>query len=128
MLISGDLSKSYFGLQYSHLGRTAASVRLNTTFRGLAPSPSSGFCLRMGTELVPETLYSNELTRLCARENYIESCRRESFKTYISVLFLGLTEFIVTVNNNAMKVELYLRLTCVFFFSHNFVLYRENIS
>jgi hypothetical protein len=32
------------------------------------------FCLRMGTELVPETLYSNELTRLCARENYIESC------------------------------------------------------
>jgi hypothetical protein len=30
------------------------------------------FCLRMGTELVPETLYSNELTRLCARENYIE--------------------------------------------------------
>ena len=26
----------------------------------------------MGTELVPETLYSNELTRLCARENYME--------------------------------------------------------
>jgi hypothetical protein len=37
----------------------------------------------MGTELVPETLYSNELTRLCARDDYIESCRRESFKTYI---------------------------------------------
>jgi hypothetical protein len=34
----------------------------------------------MGTELVPETLYSNELTRLCAREDYIESCRRESLK------------------------------------------------
>jgi hypothetical protein len=31
------------------------------------------FCLRMGTELVSETLYSNELTRLCAREDYIES-------------------------------------------------------
>jgi hypothetical protein len=28
--------------QYSFLGRTAASIRLNTTFRGLAPSPSSG--------------------------------------------------------------------------------------
>jgi hypothetical protein len=28
-------------------------------------------------------LYSNELTRLCAREDYIESCCRESFKTYI---------------------------------------------
>jgi hypothetical protein len=38
----------------------------------------------MGTELVLETLYSNELTRLCAREDYIESCRRESFKNYIS--------------------------------------------
>jgi hypothetical protein len=36
----------------------------------------------MGTELVPETLYSNELKRLCAREDYTESCRRESFKTY----------------------------------------------
>jgi hypothetical protein len=72
-------------IQYSLLGRTAASTRLNTTFRGLTPSPSSGktnqFCLRMGTELVPET-YSNKLTRLCAREDYIESCRRESFKTY----------------------------------------------
>jgi hypothetical protein len=30
------------------------------------------FCLRMGTEPVPETLYSNELTRLCAREDYIK--------------------------------------------------------
>jgi hypothetical protein len=68
--------------QYSLLGRTAASARLNTTFRGLALSPSSGktdlnqlnqFCLRMGTELVPETLYSNELTRLCTQEDYIEA-------------------------------------------------------
>jgi hypothetical protein len=36
-------------IQYSLLGRTAASIRLNTTFRGLDPSPSSGktdqFCL-----------------------------------------------------------------------------------
>jgi hypothetical protein len=29
-------------IQYSLVGRTAASIRLNTTFRGLAPSPSSG--------------------------------------------------------------------------------------
>jgi hypothetical protein len=29
-------------VQYSFLGRTAASILLNTTFRGLAPSPSSG--------------------------------------------------------------------------------------
>jgi hypothetical protein len=33
-------------------------------------------------EPVPKTLYSNELTQLIAREDYIESCRRESFKTY----------------------------------------------
>jgi hypothetical protein len=31
---------------YSLLGRTAASTRLNTTFRGLAPSPSSGKTVR----------------------------------------------------------------------------------
>jgi hypothetical protein len=71
---------------YSLLGRTAASIRLNTTFRGLAPSPSSG--LRMGAELIPETLYSNQLTRLCAREDYIELCRREGFKTYIKIIIL----------------------------------------
>jgi hypothetical protein len=29
-------------IQYSFLGRTAASIRLNTMFRELAPSPSSG--------------------------------------------------------------------------------------
>jgi hypothetical protein len=29
-------------IQYSLLGRAAASTRLNTKFRGLAPSPSSG--------------------------------------------------------------------------------------
>jgi hypothetical protein len=38
--------------------------------------------LRMGTEPIPETLYSNELTRLCAREDYIES--------YLFCLFLNL--------------------------------------
>jgi hypothetical protein len=33
-------------------------------------------------EPVPETLYLNQLTWLIAREDYIESCCRESFKTY----------------------------------------------
>jgi hypothetical protein len=37
-----------------------------------ACTTNNQFFLRMGTELVPETLYSNELTRLCAREDYIE--------------------------------------------------------
>jgi hypothetical protein len=31
-----------FTIQYSLLGRSAALTGLNTTFRGLAPSPSSG--------------------------------------------------------------------------------------
>jgi hypothetical protein len=65
-------------IQYSLLGRSAALTGLNTAFRGLAPSPSSGktdlpqFCPRMGMEPVPETLYLNELTPLSVREDYIE--------------------------------------------------------
>jgi hypothetical protein len=37
-----ELSKHKSRSQNSLLGRKAASTRLNTTFRGLAPSPSSG--------------------------------------------------------------------------------------
>jgi hypothetical protein len=37
----------------------------------------------MGTEPVSETYLLNHLTRLMARQDYIESCRRESFKTYV---------------------------------------------
>jgi hypothetical protein len=63
-------------IQYSLLGPSSALTALNTTFRGLAPSPSSGktdqFCLRMGTDPVPETLYLKQLTRMIAREDYIE--------------------------------------------------------
>jgi hypothetical protein len=76
-------------IQYSLLGRTAASIRLNTTFRGLAPSPSSGktdltynssvpcfstflnqFCLRMGTELDPKRCIQTNW-RGCAPEKTI---------------------------------------------------------
>jgi hypothetical protein len=40
----------------------------------------------MGPEMVPEMSVSscNQLTRLCAREDFIEFSRRESFKLYIS--------------------------------------------
>jgi hypothetical protein len=80
-------------IQYSLFGRTAASTRLNTTFRGLAPSPSSGktanqFCLRMGTELVPKTLYLNELTRLCARKDYIEFCAFLGFSHQMCFIYV----------------------------------------
>jgi hypothetical protein len=41
--------------------------------------------LMMGTEIVPETLVStcNQLTWLCAQEDFIEFSRRKSFKLYI---------------------------------------------
>jgi hypothetical protein len=42
--------------------------------------------LMMGTEIVPETSGStcNQLTRLCARDDFVEFSRRESFKSYIT--------------------------------------------
>jgi hypothetical protein len=39
----------------------------------------------MGTETVPETLDFNELTRLSAREEFINFSRRESFTSYILI-------------------------------------------
>jgi hypothetical protein len=38
--------------------------------------------LMMGTEMVPETLDFNELTRLSAREEFINFSHRESFTSY----------------------------------------------
>jgi hypothetical protein len=45
--------------------------------------------LMMGTEIVPETSVStcNQLTRLCAREYFIEFSRRESFRLYIPIIY-----------------------------------------
>jgi hypothetical protein len=44
----------------------------------------------MGTELVPETLYSNELTRLCAREDYIET---------LPILYISLLDLILKADD-----------------------------
>jgi hypothetical protein len=55
----------------------------------------------MGTELVPETLYSNELARLCAREDYIELCRRESFK----ICNIYLCHTILSINISHLKKQ-----------------------
>jgi hypothetical protein len=41
--------------------------------------------LMMGTETVPETLDFNELTRLPAREEFINFSRRESFTSYMRI-------------------------------------------
>jgi hypothetical protein len=50
-------------IQYSLLRRSAASTRLNTTFRGLAPSPSSG---RTDFKLTIAKMF---LTKSVSREN-----------------------------------------------------------
>jgi hypothetical protein len=44
----------------------------------------------MGTEMVPETSVStcNQLTRLIAREDFIEFSCRESFKLYNNLIYL----------------------------------------
>jgi hypothetical protein len=44
--------------------------------------------LMMGTEMIPETLaIFSQLTRLIAREDFINVCRRESFRSYLSATF-----------------------------------------
>jgi hypothetical protein len=59
---------------------------------------SSAYCdhsniiaLMMGTETVPEMLDFNELTRLSAREDFINFSRRESFTSYIANIDTHLT-------------------------------------
>jgi hypothetical protein len=55
----------------------------------------------MGTEMVPETLDFNELTRLSAREEFINFSRRESFTSYIYFYrFAGMVTFIFYVRSN----------------------------
>jgi len=41
--------------------------------------------VKMGTELLPEKSENHILMRLSARENFIVFCRRESFKTCLTV-------------------------------------------
>jgi hypothetical protein len=52
----------------------------------------------MGTEIVPETSVSscNQLTRLCAREDFTEFSRRESFKLFCAL-------FSVIINSKTRK-------------------------
>jgi hypothetical protein len=51
----------------------------------------------MGTGLVPETLSSNELTRLCAREDYIESFYSCSRLNTVSIYMLLSVHFPFTI-------------------------------
>jgi hypothetical protein len=62
------------------------SLRCSTNVRNDA-SRNTHCHLMMGTEWFPETLcFLSELTRLTAREDFITSCRRESFKSHITWL------------------------------------------
>jgi len=96
------------GIQWDFLGQTAASgCEGFPTFRQLIPSTSSGrargfvalkqkvsilpnhqHALKIRTELLPEKYEKLDiLTRLSAKENFIEFCPRENFKTYITTRF-----------------------------------------
>jgi hypothetical protein len=61
--------------------------------------------LKMGTELLPETSESlHILTLLSARKNFIECCRRESFKTDKNILP---TDTLLRMSAYKFKIELF---------------------
>jgi hypothetical protein len=57
----------------------------------------------MGTELVPETLYSNELTRLCAREDYIEPTRCACCAWILQILYETMESAVVLIGLGAYE-------------------------
>jgi hypothetical protein len=63
--------------------------------------------LRMGTEIVPETSASfSVLKLLMAREDFINSCRRDSFISYIR-FFITLKENWLIQNSRDQKKEFF---------------------
>jgi hypothetical protein len=79
---------------HTHMKHSNSLVRVQLRAEPTFPAPqvykhtqmstkAYRFRLMMGMESVPETSYFlNILTRLVAREDFIKSCRRESFKSY----------------------------------------------
>jgi hypothetical protein len=70
----------------------------------------------MGTEMVPETLVSswNQLTRLIAREDFIEFSRREDFESYMTyftpklcgvVTHKATLDIFTAVRNSSLKLS-----------------------
>jgi replication fork clamp-binding protein CrfC len=65
----------------------------------------------MGTERFPETLcLISELTRLTAREDFIATCRRESFKSHIT-------------NNTIVRLGGDKNVFCCYTIIHNIMIY-----
>jgi hypothetical protein len=81
----------------------------------------------MGTETVPETSASfSVLTQLIAREDFINSCHRESFKSYNSNLFthqvyLYTQGTMKAVGHHPYRVEYPVALLACYSFSVNLV-------
>jgi hypothetical protein len=75
-------------IQYSLLELSATLACLNATFRGLAPSPSSGKSVlpEDGDRASPQNVAFKRANAAESREDYIESCRCESFKRNIRCL------------------------------------------
>jgi hypothetical protein len=63
----------------------------------------------MGTEVVPETSVSscNQFTRLCAREDFIEFSRRESFKLYNFNFYFSESSYFGGLRNSWFQVQKY---------------------
>ena len=89
-IVQGDCSVASFDTHLIKAVGTSVTIKCNV----LQPTATSRFeglpfyfyqatsnTLKMGTESVPEKLENLHLLMLSARENCIEFCRRETFKT-----------------------------------------------
>jgi hypothetical protein len=92
-------------IQYSLLGRTAASSRLNTTFRGLAPSPSSG------KSVLPED--GDGARRLYGTDKVLTDSPTQATQNEDSLMLLQ-SRFFALVNTKAANVpQLTVHFLCV---------------
>jgi hypothetical protein len=84
-LVGDNFLRSLFALIKSSRSYSSVSwLQEETDVLGTICPHNQGCDVMIGTEIVPETsVYScNRLTQLCARKDFIEFSRRESFKLY----------------------------------------------
>jgi hypothetical protein len=69
----------------------------------------------MGTERFPETLcLLSELTWLTAREDFIATCRRESFKSHVTYSFVVVVIIIIIIIGVVLLSLLYFNVSSAF--------------